>query len=94
MDAQGYPRPPPGQYAVKGTLCHALSSALGVRGPPWRPHGVSMELKEASWAIKKFLENSASTLVTPGDPRADVLAKGLCPQAPRGFARAAMPTMF
>jgi len=67
---------------------------LGVRGPPWRPHGVSMELEEASWATKKFLENSVSTLATTGDPRADVSAKGSCPQAPRGVTRAAAPTVF
>jgi len=94
MDTCGHPRPPPGQYAVKGTFCRALSSAMGVRGPPWRPHGISAELEEASWATKKFLENPASTLVTTGDPRADVSAKGSCPQAPRGVARVATPTMF
>jgi len=87
-------RPPPGQYAVKGTLCRALSSAMGVRGPPRRPHGISAELKDASWATKKFPENSASILATPGDPRADVSAKRSCPQAPRGVARVATPTMF
>jgi len=94
LDIHEYPRPPPGQYAVKGTLCRALSSALGVRGPPWRLHGVSMELEEASWATKKFLENSASTLATTGDPRADVSAKGSCPQAPRGVTRVATLTVF
>jgi len=26
-DTQRHPRPPPGQYAVKGTVCHAPSSA-------------------------------------------------------------------
>jgi len=67
---------------------------LGICEPPWRPHGISVELEEASWATKKFLENLASTLVTSGDPRADVSARGLCPQAPRGVARAAMPTVF
>jgi len=85
---------PPRQYAVKGTSCRALSSALGVRGPPWRPHGVSVELEEASWATKKFPKNSASLLVTPGDPRVDVSARGSCPQAPRGVARVATLTVF
>jgi len=94
MDVHGHPRPPPGQYTVKGTLCHAPSSALGVHRPPWRLHGVSAELEEALWATKKFLENSVSTLATTGDPRADVSAKGSCLQAPRGVARAATPTVF
>ena len=38
---------------------------LGICGPPWRPHGVSMELEEASWATKKFLEISEGST---GDP--------------------------
>jgi len=74
--------------------CVMPSLQLGIRGPPWRPHGISVELKEASWATKKIPENSVSTLATSGDPRADVSAKGLCPQAPRGVARAATPTVF
>jgi len=67
---------------------------VGIRGPPWRLHGISAEIEEASWATKKFPENSACTLVIPGDSRADVSAKELCPQAPRGVARAAIPTVF
>jgi len=70
------------------------SLQLDIRGPPWRPHGISAELKDASWATKKFPEISVSTLVTSGDPRADVSAKGSCPQAPRGVARAATLTVF
>jgi len=38
---------------------------LGIRGPPWRPHGVSVELEEALWATKKFPENSEGST---GDP--------------------------
>jgi len=34
---------------------------LGIRGPPRRPHGVSVELKEASWATKKFPENEEAS---------------------------------
>jgi len=94
MDTCGQPRPPPGQYAVKGTLCRALSSVLGVRGPPRRLHGVCVDLEEALWATKKIPENSVSTLATTGDPRADVSAKGSCPQAPSGVARVATPTVF
>jgi len=70
------------------------SLQLDIRGPPWRPHGISAELEEALWATKKILGNSVSTLATSGDPRADVSAKGSCPQAPRGVARVATPTVF
>jgi len=70
------------------------SLQLDIRGPPWRPHGISTELEEALWATKKFPENSACSLATPGDSRADVLAKESCPQAPRGVARAAKLTVF
>ena len=38
---------------------------LGICGPPWRLHGVSVELEEASWATKKFLENPEGST---GDP--------------------------
>jgi len=96
----GGPRTPKGTQDLH--LGNTLSRAqyvvpplqLGICGPPWRPHGISAELEEASWATKKFLENSVSTLVTPGDPRADVSARGSCLQAPRGVARAATPTVF
>jgi len=38
---------------------------LGICRPPWRPHDVSVELKEALWATKKFPENSEGST---GDP--------------------------
>ena len=38
---------------------------LGIREPPWRLHGVSVELEEALWATKKFPENSEGST---GDP--------------------------
>ena len=31
----------------------APSLQLGIRRPPWRPHGVSVEIEEASWVTKK-----------------------------------------
>jgi len=70
------------------------SLQLDIRGPPWRLHGISMELEGASWATQKFWKNSVSTLATTGDPRADVSAKGSCLQAPSGVARVATPTVF
>jgi len=57
-------------------------------GPPRRLHGVGVENEEASWAPKKFPENSwkiqQASLVTPGDPRAAVAAKESCLQAAKG----------
>jgi len=62
----------------------APSLQLGIRGPPRRPHGVGAELEEAFWQPRNSQKNQQAALVTPGDPRAAVAAKGSCPQAARG----------
>jgi len=72
--------PPPRYNAVKGTLRRALSSA-----------GSGAELEEASWVTQKFLKIQRVALVTPGDPRVAVAAKGSCLQAARGVTVRALP---